>query len=63
MQSKQYLEKYGAWAGNPKGTKPNYNKCAESVADGYRFKQCSRPNGHGPDCAFCKQHAKKFIKE
>lgn len=51
-----YQQRYGAWAGNPSGKAPDLTRCCVSVAWNYRFRQCSKPNGHGPDGAFCKQH-------
>lgn len=56
-----HRERYGEWAGNPKGYKVNPQKCAVQVWDDcfHRARQCSRYRGHGPDHAFCKQHAEK----
>jgi hypothetical protein len=58
-------KRYGQWAGNPRGTAYNPEKCAHEVhsPDGWRWYQCSRKNGHGPDELFCKQHAKLYEKE
>ncbi len=57
-----YLDRYGAWAGNPKGFAPDYNRCAWQVFDRtfFRSYQCTRKCGHGPDGAYCKQHAKNL---
>jgi hypothetical protein len=57
--SKHYKEKYGAWAGFPKGHPPKFDRCCEEVREQGRWPkyfQCSRPNGYGPDGAYCKQH-------
>lgn len=60
-----YLKAYGVWAGKPKGTEPDYNRCAERVYANGRFysQQCSRPCGHGKGDAYCKQHAKAHPNE
>lgn len=59
MDNKLYPKSYGRWAGKPNGTKPDYARCAEHVFGSYYSHQCSRKRGHGPDQAYCKQHAKK----
>lgn len=53
-----YPTTYGDWAGNPKGTKPDFTRCCAEVQshDGWRWSQCARKRGHGPDGAYCKQH-------
>jgi hypothetical protein len=48
--------RYGAWAGNPAGFPADPLRCVTEVNDGYRFHQCTRKRGHGPDGAYCKQH-------
>lgn len=58
MDNKLYPERYGDWAGNPRGHAPDFKRCCENLHDrfhpgGY---QCTRPRGHGPDKAYCKQH-------
>ena len=60
-----YDRAYGIWSGNPKGHKPDFTKCAANVIPrgGWSVAsdhQCTRPCGHGPDGAFCKQHAKQY---
>lgn len=58
-KSPLYKDKYGAWAGDPQGRAPNYMRCCENVYSRERwgrFYQCTRPRGHGPDGAYCKQH-------
>lgn len=35
------------------------DRCAADVPYGWRSRQCSRPNGHGPSGLYCKQHARK----
>jgi len=58
-----HRERYGSWAGNPAGRKPNPEWCAESVYPKTGFPiphQCTRKCGHGPEGAYCKQHAKRF---
>jgi hypothetical protein len=56
----QYLTSYGRY-----GTKPDYTRCAESVAGSGRFpsySQCTRKCGHGPHGAWCKQHDPEAVK-
>ena len=53
-----YPKAYGEWAGNPKGVKPDLNRCAKAVWSNHINGQCARKCGHGPDAAYCKQHAK-----
>lgn len=55
---KHYKAKYGDWAGNPNGHAPDFSRCCEEVHshDGWRYHQCGRKRGHGPDGAYCKQH-------
>jgi len=58
-----YKARYGQWAGNSRGNAPDYTRCAEEVwncAQGMISSQCSRKRGHGPDGAYCKQHARKI---
>lgn len=53
-QSKLYPKSYGAWAGEPKGHAPDYERCCEQVHSRERFarfSQCQKPRGHGPDGA------------
>lgn len=60
-----YSPCYGVWSEKPKGSRPNFTKCAASVDSkggwGPVEHQCTRPCGHGPDGAYCKQHAKSRI--
>lgn len=54
-----HKEKYGDWAGNPNGRKPDPERCAQEVWPNERGaipSQCARKRGHGPEGAFCKQH-------
>lgn len=54
--------RYGQWGGNPKGFAYDPQYCCEEVWRGtYKFGQCTRKRGNGPDALYCKQHAK--IKE
>lgn len=57
-----YHERYGVWSGKPKGSRPDYSKCAESVLRSGEWisHQCSRNRGHGPGRAYCRQHAKYY---
>lgn len=60
-----YPKSYGAWAGNEAGRKPDFTRCCESVASGrgsWHSSQCSKPNGHGPDGAYCKIHDPEAVK-
>ena len=46
----------------PKGFAPDPAKCAAGVSvrlRGWTEWQCSRKRGHGPEGAFCRQHARK----
>ena len=63
MKNDRYDEAYGQWAGNKKGFKPDYDRCCEQVYSNWRFYQCQRKRGYGPDEAYCKQHAKRFQVE
>lgn len=54
-----YKKSYGAWAGFPSGHKPDLSRCCEGVWSRERWArqyQCTKPRGHGPDGAYCKQH-------
>ncbi len=58
-----YKEKYGAWAGDPEGQKPDFEHCCVEV---YRWPggtgQCSKKRGYGPEGAYCKQHDPEAVK-
>ncbi len=62
MGEHKHQERYGQWAGSPKGNKPDTDRCAKEVQSdgGFHFYQCSRKLGHGPNEMYCKQHAKLF---
>lgn len=54
--------RYGCWAGNPKGTAEDTERCIERVwprFNGMVSSQCSRKRGHGRGGLYCKQHAKR----
>lgn len=56
------LRIYGAWAGQPQGTKEDITRCIWEVWSrngGWIPSQCDRKRGHGKDDLYCKQHAKK----
>lgn len=57
--------RYGVWSGEPKGKSYNPEKCAYKVlrVGGFISSQCLRKSGHGPDGAFCRQHAKIVLKD
>lgn len=59
-----HKERYGQWAGSPHGSKCDPERCAEEIKPKHSWlrQQCSRKRGHGPEGAFCKQHAKMFEK-
>lgn len=65
-KSSHYKKSYGAWAGNERGASPDYKRCCEQVREAGlswpRYSQCSRPRGHGPDEAYCKQHDPAAVK-
>jgi hypothetical protein len=55
-----HKERYGEWAGQPKGRAADPSRCAEEVfpsGRGELHHQCHRPRGFGPEGAFCKQHS------
>lgn len=53
-----YAAAYGQWAGNQRGSSPDYDLCCATCHDKYHpgGYQCTRKRGYGPDDAFCKQH-------
>lgn len=58
-----YPKSYGAWAGNPKGHAPDYERCVATVKGaGWHYCQCSKKRGYGPDEAYCKQHDPAVIE-
>ncbi len=65
-QSSHYPEKYGAWAGFPKGHAPDFARCCVKIFGGRSSPpggyQCQRSRGHGPDGAYCKQHDPAAVK-
>lgn len=64
-KSSLYKAEYGAWAGFPKGHAPDHTRCCEQVFPNERgalHHQCSKPRGHGPDGAYCKQHDPEAVK-
>ena len=63
--SSHHKDSYAAWAGNPKGHKPDPDECAATVYHNHSrmFTQCSRKRGHGPEQAFCKQHDPVAVKK
>lgn len=54
------MQRYGCWAGNPKGVAEDTEDCIEEVWSEVSWipYQCSRKRGYGPDKLYCKQHAK-----
>jgi len=61
MSPERYKAKYGAWAGRPNGSPPDFDLCCEEVTPNERggfahSHQCRRARGYGPDNAYCKQH-------
>lgn len=64
-ENRLYKSAYGAWAGMPKGHQPDFKRCCEEVWSRERWSrhsQCSRPRGHGPDGAYCKQHDPAIVE-
>jgi hypothetical protein len=58
--------RYGVWNGCPQGQSQDPYRCIEEVwpTDGSWIPyQCCRKRGHGPNGLYCKQHAKKHIRE
>lgn len=61
-----YPKAYGVWSGNPKGKKPNFTRCCQSITPKQGFPipyQCKRARGYGPDKAYCKIHDPKAVEE
>lgn len=58
------MKRYGQWAGNEAGQAEDPTRCTESVLPAREWisKQCTKKRGHGPDGAYCKQHANKIEK-
>lgn len=55
----RYKMRYGNWAGNSEGHRPDFKRCCEEVRSPERwgrYHQCTRPRGYGPDASYCKQH-------
>ena len=54
--------RYGKWAGCSIGTAEDETKCIAEVGSRDSmitvYYQCNRKRGHGPDGAYCKQHAR-----
>ncbi len=64
-RSSHYAERYGSWAGQPRGNPPDFSLCCERVFGALGSPgghQCNRKRGHGPDAAYCKQHDPAAIK-
>ena len=51
--------RYGKWAGNPQGVPEDATLCIEYLfeAASWRYIQCGRKRGFGPDGLYCKEHA------
>ena len=50
----KYKERYGVWAGNPDGVKPDFSKCAREVRQGsgmvkFYGRQCRHDARYDPD--------------
>lgn len=61
----QYKDKYGSWAGNPAGRKPDYKLCCFEVFPSGRggiWHQCNKKRGFGPDGAYCKIHDPDYVE-
>jgi hypothetical protein len=64
VNNARYKTRYGNWAGNPDGHKPDFKRCCEEVRAPERwglYHQCTRPRGYGPDAAYCKQHDPEVV--
>jgi hypothetical protein len=63
--SSYHRDYYGRWAGSERGVRAKPDQCATSVYPGNSFisRQCCRKRGHGPESAFCKQHAKLDVSK
>lgn len=51
--------RYGDWAGNPRGQRPDPALCCETVWPPGRSMisgQCAKSRGHGPEGAYCAVH-------
>lgn len=55
-----YRNNYGTFRHVP----PDTTRCCELVSDsnGWRYHQCSRKRGYGPEKAYCKQHDPEAVK-
>lgn len=60
--SNHHAKAYGRWPTNPQGTPPDPARCCDQVLS-YRGlpHQCTRPRGHGPEQAYCKQHSPEAV--
>lgn len=63
MSDHKHKDVYCKWSGNPKGYPAKLERCAAEVGGAYLLTQCMRKCGHGPNGIYCKQHAKRFVKE
>lgn len=66
----KYRDKYGAWAGQPYGRKPDFTKCAESVCGNGRGEiphQCRSKAKFDPDengnPTTCRIHSEAYVAE
>ena len=53
-----YKERYGTWAGKPRGDAPDFTRCCVGVTPPreHIIRQCSKSRGHGPNGEYCAAH-------
>jgi hypothetical protein len=58
-------QRFGAWAGNPKGHAFVEGQCSYQAYDEFthHFYQCTRKAKTGPANLYCKQHAKMIERD
>lgn len=60
----EFKARYPDFFGRYRNIRPDFSRCCTRVSDGnFGLKQCSRPNGHGPDGAYCKQHDPEAVRK
>lgn len=57
-----HKKRYAQWAGNEAGIAADPKRCCEQVHQNYRFYQCNKPRGYGPEEAYCFIHSPAEVK-
>jgi hypothetical protein len=55
-----YREYYGIEKDGDKGKRADYRRCCNAIRMTQAVIQCRGKNGHGPDGAYCKTHAREI---